>query len=102
MVGVVTHLAWLGLGIPAVLALQVTPGSPCAALCLSGGEEYRSAAIATTEVSEISCRDNDFDYTDEGQKFEKCISCLQSSTWTNGTESDVAWLVCMLTHLASK
>lgn len=87
-------LLWLAVG-PAVLALQVTPGSPCAAHCLDSPEDndFR-AADSTTNVTHVHCRDADYVTSDAGIKFRECLDCLQTSTAVAEGESDIQWYIC--------
>lgn len=76
-------------------ALEVTPGSHCAAECLDlpGGNEF-NAADSTTTVGDISCKDVDYSTTDAGIKFRSCLDCLQSSKKVDKSESDLKWYIC--------
>ncbi|KAI7776558.1 exo-alpha-sialidase neuraminidase [Diaporthe eres] len=65
------------------LALQVTPGSACASLCLDSAQ--RDTPLGT---SDIVCDDSDYFSSEGGVKFKKCEECLQTSKAVNGSESD--------------
>ncbi|KAI0868891.1 hypothetical protein GGS24DRAFT_190087 [Hypoxylon argillaceum] len=75
-------------------ALQVTPGSTCAAFCLDNPEsDPLSAASSNTTPADISCTDDDYDNSATGIKFKNCIDCLQKSNATSDGESDVSWFL---------
>lgn len=71
-------------------ALQVTPNSPCAQFC-HGSSKSKSAK---TLGDEIVCNDDDFKKKAEGQKFQRCLACLQDSTFAQGDENDQDWFLC--------
>ncbi|KAK2606182.1 hypothetical protein QQS21_003352 [Conoideocrella luteorostrata] len=83
-------------------ALEVTPGSRCAAECLDSpeGNPYR-ATDSTTTTGDISCRDVDYSTTDVGIKFRKCLDCLQSSKKVDKAESDLKWYTYNLRYTLS-
>jgi hypothetical protein len=72
-----------------VAGLRVTPGSPCAAFCLD--DDADASTKITTKNDEITCYDDEFSSTPEGQKFQRCLTCLQDSTFSAAGESDVSW-----------
>ncbi|KAH8664185.1 hypothetical protein BX600DRAFT_512247 [Xylariales sp. PMI_506] len=77
------------------LALQVSPNSTCAALCLdnpANGNPLDPAA-STTNSSDITCVDSDYSTTSTGIKFKNCIDCLQDSTDVSGEENDIHWFL---------
>ncbi|KAI0490414.1 hypothetical protein F4859DRAFT_7452 [Xylaria cf. heliscus] len=75
-------------------ALQVTPGSTCAAFCLDNPEsDPLSPGSSNTNTSDITCTDDSFDNSATGIKFKNCIDCLQNSNATSNTESDVSWFL---------
>ncbi|KAI5924157.1 hypothetical protein F4810DRAFT_665957 [Camillea tinctor] len=77
-----------------VIALQVTPGSTCAALCLDNPEsDPLDPASSNTRSSDIVCSDEDYDSVSTGIKYKNCLDCLQKSNATSGTESDTAWFL---------
>ena len=91
-----TYLSLLALLVllRSALALQVTPGSPCAALCMDDEDnDPFSAESSTTNTTDIVCQDSLYSETDEGAKFKSCLECLQKSDKTNGTEADNYWLL---------
>jgi hypothetical protein len=77
------------------LALQVTPGSSCASICMDvqNGDPMNPAS-SNTNVSEIACTDVDFYSTAKGLKFKNCMDCLQKSPAVSGDESDSLWFLC--------
>lgn len=70
-------------------ALQVTPGSPCESFCIDHDD-----ADSTTTGKDITCVDDEFGSKPAGQKFQRCVSCLQDSTFVLGGESDQEWFLC--------
>ncbi|KAM0388102.1 hypothetical protein ACHAQC_010127 [Fusarium culmorum] len=70
-------------------ALQVTPNSPCAQFC-HGAAGSKSNK---THGDEIVCNDDDFKRQVEGQKFQRCLACLQDSTFEQGDENDQDWFL---------
>ncbi|KAJ3554458.1 hypothetical protein NPX13_g10605 [Xylaria arbuscula] len=77
-----------------VTALQVTPGSTCADLCLDNPEsDPLKAGSSNTTPKDISCTDDSYDNSATGIKFKNCLDCLQKSNATSGTESDVSWFL---------
>lgn len=80
-------------------AIQVTPGSRCASVCLDSrnGDATRAAA-STTNSSDIVCNDVDYFSSSTGQKFKDCITCLQTSNALSGEENDVSWFLCKLSR----
>ncbi|KAF4332675.1 exo-alpha-sialidase neuraminidase, partial [Fusarium beomiforme] len=72
-----------------VTTLQVTPNSPCSQFCLdrSDPDSYE------TRGDEIVCDDDDFKKKAVGQKFQRCLACLQDSTFKQGDESDQDWFL---------
>jgi len=93
------------LGIVAILdiiwntsGLQVTPGSPCSALCLDSDEgDTFSPDSSHTNSSEIVCEDSQYEGSRKGTKYRECVECLAQSAKANGTESDLQWLLCKST-----
>jgi hypothetical protein len=77
------------------LALQVTPNSPCASICIDNpSADVSDPNTSNTYGSDIVCTDAEYANTAVGQKFEKCITCLQNSTANSTTESDQGWFLC--------
>ncbi|KAI1367476.1 hypothetical protein F5Y08DRAFT_67771 [Xylaria arbuscula] len=84
----------LGLLIPYSVALQVTPNSPCSSFCIdSEGDDVSDPNSSTTTNKDITCYDSKYTSTPAGQKFQRCISCLQDSTFSQGEESDQLWFL---------
>ncbi len=80
-----------------VLALQVTPGSSCSAVCLNDTEsDPLDPESSSTDVSEITCHDGEYDDTSTGIKYRNCLNCLQRSNATRGAESDTEWFLCKI------
>ncbi|KAK5631150.1 hypothetical protein RRF57_006865 [Xylaria bambusicola] len=91
-------LCLLGLLIPYSLALQVTPDSPCASFCIdSEGDDVSDPNASTTTNKDITCYDSKYVSSPAGQKFQRCISCLQDSTFSQGEETDQLWFLCRRT-----
>lgn len=74
-------------------ALEVAPGSSCAALCLDSNLDPFDPASSTTNSADVVCRDSDYGETPAGIKFKQCLECMQKSQKVNGTESDVTWMI---------
>lgn len=73
-------------------AIQVTPNSPCASLCIdSSGLDTSDPNSSNTVNADMVCNDVDFGSTTAGHKWTACMGCLQNSTFSQGTESDQAW-----------
>ncbi|KUI56814.1 hypothetical protein VP1G_04125 [Cytospora mali] len=88
--------------IPIISALQVTPGSSCASVCLdSETGNALDPAVSTTNTSDIVCYDVDYYSTTVGVKFKNCLECLQNSTDASGSESDVSWFLYNLRYASA-
>lgn len=74
--------------------LEVTPGSSCASICMDeeGGDPF-SPDSSSTNATDIVCQDSKFANDAVGIKYKSCLECLQKSQKTNGTESDISWLL---------
>ncbi|KAH7033504.1 uncharacterized protein B0I36DRAFT_321591 [Microdochium trichocladiopsis] len=73
-------------------ALQVTPGSACAAVCLDNPEDNPNDPIkSTTTPKDVVCTDSKYTTQAAGIKYKNCLQCLQSSHVSKGTESDADW-----------
>jgi len=74
------------------LALQVTPNSACASLCMdlpsSDASDPNSSNIYG---SGVVCQDVDYGSSATGSKFEGCLNCLQSSSASAASENDQGW-----------
>lgn len=89
-----TVMALAVLGRSAV-ALQVTPNSPCSSFCIDSKDlDFSDPNSSTTTNDDITCYDKEFSSTLAGQKFQRCMSCLQDSSFSQGTESDQSWFLC--------
>lgn len=74
--------------------LQVTPNSPCASFCVdSTGLDFSDPNSSTTVNDDITCYDSKYSTSPAGQKFQSCMSCLQDSTFSQGSESDQQWFL---------
>ncbi|CAP72861.1 uncharacterized protein PODANS_2_2930 [Podospora anserina S mat+] len=79
-----------------VSALQVTPNSPCASKCLDSDDLDASDPNSShTRNSDVVCEDNKFSSA-KGQKWQTCMSCLETSTFSQGGESDTMWFLCYI------
>lgn len=75
-------------------ALQVTPGSTCAAFCLDNPEsDPLNPASSNTTPRDITCTGSSYDDSATGIKFKNCLDCLQKSNATTEAESDVSWFL---------
>ncbi|KAI0443573.1 hypothetical protein F4803DRAFT_307572 [Xylaria telfairii] len=84
----------LGGLIPHAVALQVTPNSPCASFCIDAeGDDVSDPNSSTTTNKDITCYNSKYTTSLAGQKFQRCISCLQDSTFSQGSESDQLWFL---------
>lgn len=76
--------------------LQVSPNSPCASFCLDSTDLDKSDPNSSnTNGTDIVCSDEDFERKDEGQKYQRCMSCLQDSSFEQSPENDQDWFLCM-------
>ncbi|KAI1505628.1 hypothetical protein F5X99DRAFT_428747 [Biscogniauxia marginata] len=77
-----------------IAALQVTPNSPCASFCVDSNDlDFSDPNSSTTGSEDITCYDSDYSASSAGQKFQRCISCLQDSTFSQGSENDQLWFL---------
>lgn len=77
-----------------VSALQVTPNSPCASLCQDSPDlDVSDPNSSSTKNSDIVCEDAAYSSA-AGSKFKSCMTCLQRSTFSQGSESDTMWFLC--------
>jgi hypothetical protein len=89
-----TLVTWLLLSL-SIAALQVTPNSPCASLCVDSSElDLSDPRSSNTKNSDIVCEDRLYSTKQTGQKWKSCITCLQNSTYSQGAETDQAWFIC--------
>ncbi|KAK8062357.1 LPXTG-domain-containing protein [Apiospora hydei] len=76
------------------ITLQVTPNSPCASFCVDSDDlDYSDPNSSNTLNKDVSCHDKDYASTAVGQKFRRCLSCLQDSTFAQGSETDQGWFL---------
>ncbi|OAA40287.1 LPXTG-domain-containing protein [Metarhizium rileyi] len=82
------------LAIPAA-ALQVTPDSPCSSACIDapGLDTIYTNASSTPGADVVVCPDSQFDTNAAGARVKTCLTCLQSSTYVQGSEGDQAWFI---------
>lgn len=84
--------------ISSVWSLQVTPNSPCSILCIDDPTtDVSDPNSSNTYRSDIVCNDADYVGTSVGRKFKQCLTCLQNSTASSGSESDQGWFFCTFT-----
>lgn len=75
-------------------ALQVTPNSPCASYCIDSNDlDFSDPNSSNTRNKDITCYDKEYTTTAAGQKFHRCLTCLQESTFSQGQENDQAWFL---------
>ena len=76
-------------------ALQVTPNSPCASFCIDSNDlDYSDPNSSNTHGSDITCGDKNYANRPVGQKFERCMTCLQTSSFAQGSENDQQLFLC--------
>ncbi|KFA63222.1 hypothetical protein S40285_04900 [Stachybotrys chlorohalonatus IBT 40285] len=74
-----------------VAALQVAPNSPCASFCADFSNlDMSNPNSSTTTPNDISCDDDEYS-SPEGMKFQRCLTCLENSEFTQDEESDQEW-----------
>jgi hypothetical protein len=82
-------------------ALQVTPNSPCASICQDRPEfDVSAPASSNTKNSDIICDDASHAGA-AGSKWKDCMSCLQNSIFSQGSENDQAWFLYNLRYSLS-
>jgi hypothetical protein len=75
-------------------ALQVTPNSPCAQICQDQPQfDVSAPASSNTKNSDMFCEDAHH-HGAEGSKWKDCMTCLQTSDFHQGDESDQMWFLC--------
>ncbi|ROW06119.1 hypothetical protein VMCG_04649 [Cytospora schulzeri] len=83
-----------------VLAIQVAPNSPCSSVCVDSTTlDLSDPNSSNTVASGIVCEDADFTSTSDGKKWDQCMTCLQSSTFVQGGESDQYWFLYNLRYI---
>ncbi|KAK4171572.1 hypothetical protein QBC36DRAFT_91639 [Triangularia setosa] len=84
-----------------VSALQVTPNSPCASKCLDSVDlDTSDPNSSNTRNSDIVCEDSKYSSA-KGTKWQTCMSCLETSTFSQGGESDTMWFLYNLRYAAA-
>lgn len=87
--------AYLLLLAPLVAALQVSAGSPCSSFCLDTSDlDASDPESSNTLPEDITCHDGDFASHSKGQRFQRCLTCLQDSDYAKGHETDQQWFFC--------
>jgi hypothetical protein len=82
-------------------ALQVTPNSPCSSVCQDSPDlDASDPNSSTTKNSDITCKDAAYSGP-VGTKFQSCMACLQTSTFSQGSESDTMWFLYNLRYTAA-
>lgn len=75
-------------------ALQVTPNSPCSSVCRDSLDlDVSDPNSSNTRNSDITCHDSAYSSA-AGTKFKNCMTCLEKSTFSQGSESDTMWFLC--------
>lgn len=75
-------------------ALQVTPNSPCAAVCQDQPQfDVSAPKSSNTKNTDIFCKDA-FHNGPTESKWKTCMTCLQTSTFAQGGENDMMWFLC--------
>ncbi|KAL8348818.1 hypothetical protein RB601_002240 [Gaeumannomyces tritici] len=75
-----------------VFSIQVTPNSPCASSCMDSPSLDRSdPKSSNTRPSDMTCADADYNQSPGGRKWKSCITCLEKSGYSQGSESDQGW-----------
>ena len=90
----ITLLLVIPLAALQVVGLEVIPGSNCTNSCLSTITGY------TTNGSDITCHDSDYNKSVSGGAFQDCVSCeLQSEIFNRQTgQTDLGWAFCKLVY----
>ncbi|TDZ13135.1 hypothetical protein C8035_v000021 [Colletotrichum spinosum] len=77
-----------------VSALQVTPDSPCASFCLDSNDlDYSDPNSSNIGNKDVTCLDSQYQTAPAGRKFQQCMSCLQDSSFVQGSENDQSWFL---------
>lgn len=85
------------------IALQVTPNSPCSSVCLDSTTlDSSDPNSSNTDSSDIVCEDVALNTTSTGSKWKQCMTCLQTSTFEQGSESDQYWFMCEFSSTLKK
>ncbi|KAF2107515.1 hypothetical protein BDV96DRAFT_693284 [Lophiotrema nucula] len=93
-------LTLLSASIRLILAVEVTPDSPCSNFCINRpGLNVSDYASSQTFSGDLSCLDSDYmgeNSTAIGRKFRSCVSCEQTSNTVDvnaSNENDVYWFL---------
>ncbi|KAK3952795.1 hypothetical protein QBC32DRAFT_134041 [Pseudoneurospora amorphoporcata] len=82
-------------------ALQVTPNSPCASVCLDSPDLDRSDPNSSnTKKKDIICKDGVAN-SPAGNKWTECMTCLQTSPFFQDSETDQMWFLYNLRYTLS-
>jgi hypothetical protein len=73
-------------------AIQVTPNSPCTAVCTDGSSSISDRTLSGTHEEDIVCSDDAY-ASGKGQQFQQCLDCLQTSGFGTDTENDQMWFI---------
>ncbi|KAK3898153.1 hypothetical protein C8A05DRAFT_47447 [Staphylotrichum tortipilum] len=86
---------------PLSSALQVTANSPCSAVCRDSLDlDASDPNSSNTRNSDITCLDAAYSSA-AGNKFKNCMTCLQTSTFSQGSESDTMWFLYNMRYAVS-
>lgn len=87
--------------LPSTVALEVSPNSQCALLCLDDPNASTSDPIASsTQPGDVICEDWELDgynSTSRGRKWNQCVSCESTSNAHGDSrvdETDTYWFLC--------
>ncbi|KAK4190678.1 hypothetical protein QBC35DRAFT_63096 [Podospora australis] len=84
-----------------VSSLQVTPNSPCASKCMDSPTlDTSDPNSSNTRNSDIVCEDAKY-ASAAGTKFKDCMTCLEESSFSQGSESDAMWFLYNIRYAAS-
>ncbi|KAK3377796.1 hypothetical protein B0H63DRAFT_225953 [Podospora didyma] len=82
-------------------ALQVTPNSPCASICMDSPDLDKSdPKSSNTKNKDITCMDAAYASV-AGTQWKSCMSCLQTSTFSQGLETDQMWFLYNMRYAVS-
>ncbi|KAL7936755.1 hypothetical protein V8C35DRAFT_240920 [Trichoderma chlorosporum] len=84
-----------------VHALRVSPNSPCTSVCTTSDVSQSDPKFFDNQWKDIVCDDKDIDSKPEGKDMKSCFTCLQNSTYSNGSENDQDWFLYNLRYASS-
>ncbi|KAL2068249.1 hypothetical protein VTL71DRAFT_16347 [Oculimacula yallundae] len=88
----ISSLAIVAVLLSPVLALQVSPNSACASVCIDDrSSDASDPNVSNTFGSDIVCKDEEYGSTSTGSKFQRCLNCLQGSSASSANENDQGW-----------